>query len=82
METTKVVIGDVSVWVDEKAETVMFESGTNKFEISFEGWPIVDRLVEIAFHKANSQHSKSQISHMLDNITQTIKKDDKPDWEQ
>ena len=76
-ENTKVVVSGVEIWVDEKTESVRFKCGELSFAIPYESWPIIDRLVEQGFHRANHEKMKDQISDMLGKITGG---DKPPDW--
>ena len=76
-EHTKVVVSGAEVCVDEKTERVRRKWGELSFAIHHESWPIIDRLVEQGFHRANHEKMKDQISDMLGKITGG---DKPPDW--
>lgn len=76
-ESIKIVVEGVEIWVDEKTESVFFKFGELAFAIPYESWPIIDRLVEQGFHKANHEKMKDQISDLMDKLRRDSKP---PDW--
>lgn len=76
-ESTKVVVEGIEIWVDEKTECVRFKCGELSLAIPYESWPIIDRLVESGFHRANHDRMKDQVSGLMDKM---MGGDKPPDW--